>query len=144
MSIGSIASTIWAQTTRSPATIDTAWGSSSSASPVASASTQRGSTAGQTGSADPFQQLAADIQALLVQAQGGTGVTATTAIDPQSIMNHLQGTQTASTEQTGATGHANGHHHHHENTDTDASAATEASAATGSSGATVSLPTLTA
>lgn len=73
-----------------------------------------------------------------MQAQGGTGATTTAASDPQSIMNQSQGTQTASTEQTGATGHAHGHHHHHENTDTDASTATEASAATGSSGATSS------
>ena len=68
---------------------------------------------------------------------------ATTAPDPeqqlatdlQSIMNQLQGTQTGSTqtasaEQTGATGPAHGHHHHHLDTDTDASAATEASATT--------------
>ena len=57
------------------------------------------------------------------------------ATDLQSIMNQLQGTQTGSTqtasaEQTGATGPAHGHHHHHLDTDTDASAATEASATT--------------
>ena len=160
MSIGSIASTIWAQTTQVSATLDTAW---SAASPSPSVTGTPGGSAaaaaGQTGSVEPFQQLASDIQALLVQAQGGTGTaataaatTATTATDPeqqlatdlQSIMNQLQGSQTgaqtASAEQTGATGQAHGHHHHHhhEDTDTDASAATEASATTSATTTTAS------
>ena len=150
MSIGSIASNIWAQTTQLSSTLDPTLSAASASSSVTGTQSSSATTvAGQTGSVDPFQQLASDIQALLVQAQGGTSTatpaaTGTTATDPeqqlatdlQSLMNQLQGTQTgtsqtASAEQTGATGQTHGHHHHHhEDTDTDASAATEASATT--------------
>ncbi len=159
MSIGSIASTIWTQTTQLSSYPGDALTTASSAP-----GTQGGSAvAGQTGSGNPFQQLASDIQAMLVQAQGGTGTaaaattatTGTTASDPeqqlatdlQTLMNQLQGSQsgtsqTASAEQTGATGQAHGHHHrHHEDTDTDASAATQASATTPPSGSTASANT---
>ena len=89
MSISSIASNAW--TPLSPMLAGSGAASGGFAAPLsgADAGTQGGSAAasGQmgaaTGSADPFQQLAANIQAMLVQAQtAGSSATGSSAVTP--------------------------------------------------------------
>jgi hypothetical protein len=111
--------------------------------------------------ANPFQQLASDIQAMLIQAQGSTtaqtaatatpttasGATADStgqnlATNLQTLMNDLQsgGTpnaQTASTnpaDPVNQTGHH--HHHHHHEDDGNASGATAVAGSSPPAGAT--------
>jgi len=87
-------------------------------------------SASSTTQTNPFQQLAADVQAVLVQGQTASSATAAspTATDPtqqlatdlQSIFAQLQATQSGgdSSAQTPTTGQASptepSHHHHHE------------------------------
>jgi hypothetical protein len=139
VSIESIASNVWTR----PYQPQSGVGGSSNVDPPPSSSTAgSNSTTSGTGapvvaSANPFQQLASDIQALLVQAQGGATSTdtaasttgAATSVSPeqqvgtdlQTLLAQLQSGQpgsdpnapTATTGQTGATGQAQPHHHHH-------------------------------
>jgi hypothetical protein len=72
MSIGSIVSNTWTPPPFRPQSTD----GFANAAPAWVSSTSTATGASATGAANPFQQLSADIQALLVQAQGGIATTA--------------------------------------------------------------------
>ena len=108
-------------------------------------------TATNAPSANPLQNLASDIQAMLIQAQSAAGAddTPTTADPVQSVATDLQtilggsqsggaaNSQTANANPTAPTGQTEQHHHHHHHHDGDgeANAATDVAAASGSAGA---------
>ncbi len=141
MSVGSISSNTWTSPYAPRSVLGSACGD------FAPPATEAGNTASatsisSTGTTNPFQQLAADIQAMLVQAQSGTAAPAastaatsaatatggTTAVSPeqqlatdvQAMLAQLQsgqagnGTtaQTATAGQEGV-GEVHPHHHHH-------------------------------
>ena len=137
MSISALASTPWSP----PASSSTDTGGTSginwpSAQWTTGSFTQGTNDLVQSGTAPaatPFQQLSGDIQALLVQAQSGSGTGATTttattpaqqlAADVQTIMSELQAggssggttaTPAGTATQANATGATRPHHHHHQ------------------------------
>jgi len=102
--------------------------------------------------ANPFEQLASNIQAMLIQAQSTTAASGTSttggaaAVSPeqnlatslQTLMNDLQpstapNAQTASTNPTDPVGQTEHHHHHHREADGDASGATAVASTTANS-----------
>jgi hypothetical protein len=138
VSIGSVQSNPmvnpWTESVAPRSGSTTAWNAASNMS----CDPQSGTTAA---ASNPFQNLASDLQAMLIQAQGSATTTATAsatsaaggttgttleqqlATDLQSMMNDLQGTaststqtaatQTASANPADPTGQAQPHHHHH-------------------------------
>jgi hypothetical protein len=86
-----------------------------------------------------FQQLASDIQAMLVQAQSGTSTAAPSTeqqlgADVQALVARLQDNQTGNgqTTQSATATQAQPHHHHHHHHE--AGSATSASASSTSTG----------
>jgi hypothetical protein len=142
MSVGSIAANTWTPPFPPRSTVGSACGGFSPPLSDASASTS-GTGTSISSSTDPFQQLASDIQAMLLQAQSGTvtqaastvgsattgasGIGSTTpanpeqqlATDAQSMLAQLQSDQAGSgtTAQTATAGQAGPGearpHHHH-------------------------------
>ncbi len=171
MSIDSIASSTWARPFASQSGVGGVGQADPPPPPNAGGTIQdspsiSGSTSA-VGIANPFQQLASDVQALLVQAQGGTAPTTATsatgtttgagpeqqvATDLQTLMAQLQAGHTGSdpnaqagtTGQTGATSQAQPHHHHHHHgggTGAGMDAATQIGATSASSATTASAAT---
>ena len=108
------------------------------AAPVAGSNPQ--TSVSSTTQANPFQQLAADVKAVLAQGQSATTTTATDptqqlATDLQSIYAQLQATQTGGDPgaQTRANATEPPHHHHHE-ADTTASSGTTSTSPAAASG----------
>jgi hypothetical protein len=105
-----------------------------------------GQNSPETGTGNLFQQLTADIQAVLVQGQG-TSATPTTsgtstatpadqlAAEVQSIFSQMQTSQpgTQSSDQTQTTGQVQPHHHHHHHGGGAPAAASQASGSSSSS-----------
>jgi len=126
----------------------------------ASSQTAAGMSGASTSPANPLQSLAADIQAMLIQAQSAAATGATTAgttqattpeqsvaADLQTLLGDIQGTvagtvagtatpntQTANSNATAPTGETQPHHHHHHHEDGgDANGASDVAAASASS-----------
>jgi hypothetical protein len=138
MSVGSVQSNAWLPPWEQSASSAQSGASGTSFnSALPAAGTQAAS--GQGAASNPFQSLANDIQAMLIQVQStagagaqpvaATGTSATTpstssspeqqvATDLQSIMSEMQGvgsttTQSATADPASATGQTQHHHHHH-------------------------------
>jgi hypothetical protein len=172
VSIGSIQSNPmlnpWTQSVAQQSGSNTPWNAASNMS-CGTNGTQGAQTGTTAAASNPFQNLASDIQAMLIQAQGSATTPATAAAsgtstagsttgstleqqlatDLQSMMNDLQGTtspnaQTAATQTANAnpadpTGEAQPHHHHHHGGGDEASGAT--AVASTSSGTTTAAAT---
>ena len=162
MSIGSLQTNPmvnpWTESVASQSGSTAAW-SAMSCDATGTSSSQGGTAA----ASNPFQNLASDIQAMLIQAQGstttpdaasGAGAAGSTtgvtleqqlATDLQSMMNDLQGattqtsttqtstTQTANANPADSTGQAQPHHHHHHHGDGGGDEASGATAVAGNS-----------
>jgi hypothetical protein len=141
VSIDSIASSTWTRPFQPQPGVGGSWNADPRppSSTAGSTSTASGSGTSTVGLANPFQQLASDVQAMLVEAQGGTTSTstataasatgtATGASPEQQVANDLQtllaqlqsgqpgsdpNAQSVTTGQAGAAGQAQPHHHHH-------------------------------
>ncbi len=98
MSVGSIASNTWTPPLPPQPVPGSACNPFSTASGAATSMTMGSSPA--SGSTDPFQQLASDIQAMLLQAQGGTAAPAATSVgSATTAANAAGGSTVANPEQ---------------------------------------------
>lgn len=140
MSISSLQSYSWIP----PYLTQSASGASQSSlsAPIAGGTPQTNGSS--TTQSNPFQQLAADVQAVLVQGQSATATTSASstpsasaqqlATDLQSVYAQLQATQSGGDPgaQTQSAGQANAtERHHHHNQDSSATTSTSSAAAPG-------------
>jgi hypothetical protein len=173
MSISALASTPWSPPTPSSTDAGAAsainWPSPQWTTGSITQGTNDLVQSGTASASNPFQQLSGDIQALLVQAQSGSGTTTapTTATatpttltpttltptqqlaaDVQTILSELQGSGSsgatatqAGTPQASAAGQAQPHHHHHHHeSGADTTSATAATGTATSTGTTPAAP----